>query len=126
MSEADGGSVSKQLFKYDAGIDRHRQRNGWRSPTDGFRIDTVVVETAGAAQGDVIDRELNGRQPGILPESLGVELIDRGAVQNIGAYGLLGVRAGQKHCARTKVISAAFRREEGFGRTGIGAADDGD
>jgi hypothetical protein len=121
---AGGSPRRKQLVEHNPRIHHHRQRRPGRSPGYGLRIDAAIVETAGTAQGEILDAELKRRYGGVLSAALRVQLIDGRPVFDIGTGGLFGVRGGEEDRAGTKMIGASFGRRVRFGRPGVGAADD--
>src|ERR1019366_5656784 len=56
----------EEILESGARVRRHRQRSGGGGPTDGFGVHATVVESAGAAQADVFDGELDGGRRGVV------------------------------------------------------------
>ena len=103
----------------------HRQRQVGRCPTDRVHVRARVVVVAAAPRVRGLDGKLERRQHRVLPEALGVQLIQRGAAVDVGPLGLLGVGLRQEHRAGAEVVAAHLRRREGLRHAHVGVADDG-
>ncbi len=121
-----GRADAEQLVEHDARVAHHRQRLLRRRPADRVGVDAGVAVGAAARLVDVLDRELHRRDRRVLAELLRVELVERGAGEDVVALGLLRVRLGQEHRARPEVIAADLRQRERLGVVHVGVADDGD
>ena len=115
---------AEQHVEGDARIADHRQRLARRRPADRVGVGAGVVVGAAAGLIEVLDAELHRRQRRRLPGALGVELIERGAGEQIGALRLLRVRLREEHRARAEVIAADLRQRERLGVARVGVADD--
>ncbi len=116
---------AEELIEGHARVADHRQRLGRRRPADHVGVDAGVAVGAAAGLVDVLDAQLHRRDRRVLPEALGVELIDRDAGADIGAFGLARVRLREEHGARAEVIAADLRLRHRLGVAHVGVADDG-
>ena len=79
-----GRADAEELIEGVARIANHRQRRFGVGPADGVGVDAGIAIGTAARLIDVLDRQLHRGDGGVLPELLGVELIDRGTDVHIG------------------------------------------
>ena len=116
-------AVAEHALEHDLRVQLHRQRGRRRRPRDAVRVGAAVAFAAVARiRAGIFDRELHRREQVVLSDLLRDQLIDRGAVVDVGARRPLGlVRTEERR--RHPVIGRAlpWRR---FRRTGVKAAQD--
>ena len=120
------GSAARpeQHLERDARVADHRQRLARRRPTDRVGVGAGVVVGAAAGLVQVLDAQLQRGHRRGLAELPRVELVQRGADEQVGTLGLLRVALGQEHRGGAEVVPADLRRAERLGHPHIGVADD--
>ena len=113
---------AEQNVEGDARISDHGQWLGGTRPTDGVRVRTGIVVVASASLVEILDAELHRRNRRVAANPPGHQLVERRAHVEIGALRLLGMRLGEEHRARAKMIAADFWRDERFGHAHVGVA----
>ena len=101
-----GSAGSEELLEHRARIPHHRQRLAGRRPADRIRVGARVAVGAAARLVDVLDRELDRRDRGVLAEALDIELVQGGADLQIRALGLLRMRLGKEHRRGAEMVAA--------------------
>ena len=101
-----GAAVAEQPLEHDARIVLGRQRRRRRGPRQRVQVGAAVAVLALPGQEIEIDGELERRQRRLLAEHRRGNLIGGDAVADVGAFGALGVHAGEPRARAARVIAA--------------------
>ena len=116
-------AVAEQALEHDARIVLGRQRRRRRGPRQRVQVGAAVAVLALPGQEIEIDGELERRQRRALAQDRRRNLIGRDAVAHVGAFGALGMHAGEPRARAARVIAARAVVAR-FGLIVIQAADD--
>ena len=101
LFRALGLHVAEQLLEHDLRIQFHRQRLRGRGPGDRVGVGAAIAFPAIARIGaGIFDRHLQRGDRRLLPDLVGDQLIDGGAVVDVragGFLGLVGAHVGRGH-----------------------------
>ena len=102
-----GAALAEQPFEDHARVVLHRQRGRRCAPRDGVGVDAAVAVVAVADDVAVLERDLQGRQRGVLTEPGRGDLVGGGAGADVRALGAPGVHAVQPHAAGPRMLAVA-------------------
>ena len=100
-----GAAGAEQPLEDGAGVAGHRQRRRGAAPAQGVGVGAAVAGVARPRPVRRLERELERRELGLLPEHAGRDLVHRDAGPDVVPLGLLRVHAGEERAGRAGVVA---------------------
>ncbi len=103
-----GFAIAEEALEDGARIDLHRIRRGGSAPGNGVGVGAAITGIAAAGEVGLFEADFERAELRALAEFLRGDLVGGDAGVNVGAFGLLGMDAGEPGGARARVVARAI------------------